>query len=84
VVEEAQRLIRVLGGACAQVRPLAARIDRYAEIIQVRQVPRLFIGERPFLYTGRCRFGTLAEWVGRGGPKRHQLKPQARTSAGLA
>jgi len=40
----------VLGGARAQVRHLAARIDRRAEIIQVRQVQRLFIGERPRLY----------------------------------
>jgi len=50
VVEESQRLIGVLGGARAQVRLLAARIDRYAEVIQVRQGPRLFIGERTYFY----------------------------------
>jgi len=52
MIEQPQRLIRVLGGASAQVRHLATRIDRHAEIIQVRQVQRLFIGGRPFLYTG--------------------------------
>jgi len=53
MVEESQRLVGVLGGAGAQVRPLAARIDRHAEDIQVRQVQRLFIGARPRLYPPR-------------------------------
>jgi len=43
VVEESQRLIRVLGLARAQVRLLAPRIDRHAQVIQVRQIQRLFI-----------------------------------------
>jgi len=49
VVEESQRLVRVLGGARAQARHLAARIERHAEVIQVRQVQRLNIGVRPAL-----------------------------------